>query len=84
MQLEMPGIGGMWYSLVKMDEINGHRFIFYITGKDEESALYVNEMDDKFVSLGSPIKLVERKKRFQSTSIHISEDKKSILILNPV
>src|ERR1044071_2456633 len=80
MQLEMPGNEGMTYSLIKMEEINGRRFLFYITGKDEESAVYVNQVDDNFVLLGSPIKLMERKKKFQSTSIHVSRDKKSILI----
>ena len=80
MQLEMPGMEGATYSLLKMDEIGGRRFIFYTTGKGEENALYVNQVDDNFVLLGSPIKLMERKKRFQSTMVQVSEDKKSILI----
>ena len=80
LQLEMPGTEGMSHSLIKMEEIGGRRFLFYETGKGEESALYVNQVDDNFVLLGSPIKIMERTKRFQSIGVHLSQDKKSILI----
>lgn len=80
MQLEMPGMEGASYTFIKMDEINGRRFLFYTTGKDETNALYVNQVDDNFVILGSPIKLMEEKGKYQGFSVHISENKKSVLI----
>lgn len=81
MKLEDMGMVGERYMLINMEEIDGKRFIFYVSGEDEKSTLYVNQMDDNFVLLGAPIKLGTGKYYNESFSVRFSEDKKSMLIL---
>jgi hypothetical protein len=78
---EIPGLDSEKYSLLSLHGLNGKRYIFYVAlFKSGENVVYVNQLSDDFVMLGSALKLwnVGEDERI---AVVPSENRKSVLLL---